>query len=390
MDIQKQNQRFIPIDYDIFGGLDVDKKSIATTFVDHGILLKSMNLPYDCKNLLNYTKKHFKGKRVAFAYEAGPTGFGLYDELTTLGYTCLVAAPSMIPRVPGQRVKTNRLDSKKIAESLRGGQLKSIHVPEASYRNLRHLIKLRDNFVKQAVANKCRIKALLLLEGIDFPEAPQSSQWSSKVIGELKELPLEGAISFKMNSLLSNLEFAKQKVLETIGEIRRFCKEDEEINRCVTYLTSIPGIGPVLATHLLARIGDYRNLKNARQIGAFLGLSPMENSTGDNVNRGPITRIGDARLRNKLIQGAWTAIRIDPDLREFYLRIYQRNPRNIAAKKAIVAVGRKLTGRIYAVLKEQRFYDIKKDNALDEDKALSSPLGTTRLNQQNLEIASVL
>src|SRR5438132_12412999 len=86
-------------------------------------------------------------QRVAFAYEAGPTGYGLYDGLVAQEFRCLIASPSMIPKAPGQRVKTNRLDSVGLTENLRGGQLKGIHVPSPLYRELRHLTQLRDTFV---------------------------------------------------------------------------------------------------------------------------------------------------------------------------------------------------------------------------------------------------
>lgn len=354
----KLDNGLIPNKYDVFGGLDVDKTSISVTFVDHEELVKSMRIPYSAENLISYVDKRFSGKKIAFAYEAGPTGYGLYDRLQALGYSCIVASPSMIPIVPGNRVKTNRLDSKKIALALRSGQLKSIHIPSHSYRQLRHLIKLRDMFIRQVAANKCRIKALLLFEGIPFPSAPPNSQWSKEVIFKLKELSLTDTLRFKMDTLLSNLEFAKTKAIETTREIRRFCRKDPELNRSIGYLTSIPGIGFIVASHLLARIGDWRQIKNVRQISAFLGLVPTEHSTGDTINKGQITRIGDSRLRNKLIQGAWYAVRIDPELKEFYQRIYERHPRDRAARKAIVAVARKLTTRIFAVLHEQRLYDI--------------------------------
>ncbi len=160
---------FVPRNYDVFAGLDVDKTSIAATFADHEGTIKSMSISYDADNLLNYVAKKFEGKRVAFAYEAGPTGYGLHDRLTTAGYPCLVVSPCMVPTAPGHHVKTNRLDSLKITGALRGGQLKSIHVPTTNYRDLRHLIQLRDTCVRQATATKCRIKALLLFEGIPFP-----------------------------------------------------------------------------------------------------------------------------------------------------------------------------------------------------------------------------
>lgn len=94
------NHCFIPGNYDLFAGLDVSKANVSVTFLDHREMVKSMCVPNCADNLLGYVRKHFPDKRVAFAYEAGPTGYGFYDYLTTQGYFCLVAAPSMIPTPP--------------------------------------------------------------------------------------------------------------------------------------------------------------------------------------------------------------------------------------------------------------------------------------------------
>lgn len=353
---------FIPRDYDIFGGLDVDKKSMAVTFRDHGTMRKSLKLPYSGRQLLNYTRKHFPGQRVAFVYEAGPTGFGLHDELTAASHPCLVVSPAMVPTAARPRVKTNRLDSNKLAEGLRGGQLRSIHVPATSYRELRHLVQLRDTQVAQLRASKCRIKSLLLYEGIPFPAA--NGQWSGQVLRELEALPCSGAVRFKLDQLIDALQFHFQSAARIQKEIRHYCQKDPELRQSISFLTSLPGVGSITATHALARLGDWRQISNVRQIAGFLGLVSSEHSTGDKENRGEITRIGDSRLRNKLIQCAWTAIRKDPELRAFYRRIYERQPKKVAARKAIVAVARKLTTRMYAVLKEQRPFVIRPDSSV--------------------------
>jgi transposase len=374
-----KGEQFIPHEYDFFAGLDVDKKSIAVTFMSHEGLLRSLSLPYQGDNLVSYVRKHFSGKKVAFAYEAGPTGWGLYDRLTGEGYRCVVAAPSMIPKAPGQRVKTNRLDSYKISENLRGGQLKSIHVPSRSYRQLRHLIQLRDTFMKETVGMKLRIKGLLLFEGIPFPPAPAGSQWSFMVKDQLKKCSCASPVRFKLDRLLESLEFCEKQALQTIKEIRRFCQQDPELSQCVRHLMTIPGIGWIVASHLLARIGDWREIQNVRQLGAFVGVVPTEHSTGDRTARGSITRTGDSRLRGKLIQAAWSAIRKDAELREFYRSVCQRHPRDRAARKAIVAVARKLTTRIYAVLKEQRPYVVRETvHSAPLTKEETVPQGTTR------------
>jgi transposase len=359
-----QVSRFIPGDYDIFAGLDVDKRSIAMTFSDHKTLLKSLRLPYSSAQLVNYVRKHFPQQRVAFVYEAGPTGFGLYDDLTTEGYPCLVVAPSMVPTAPGQRVKTNRLDGKKLSIGLRGGELRSIHVPAASYRELRHLVQLRDTYVRQLTATKLRIKSLLLYEGIPFPKAPPTSQWSARVVHELEALPCGETVRFKLNQLIGTLYFHFNMAATTQKQIRRFCQKEPELRQSISLLMSLPGIGWIVAAHTVARLGDWREIENVRSIAGFLGLVSSEHSTGDKVNRGPITRAGDSRLRNKLIQSAWVAIAKDPELRAFYRRIFERHPKKVAARKAIVAVARKLTTRMYAVLKEQRPYLIRPDSSI--------------------------
>src|SRR6478672_10499111 len=169
MTMQTRVSGIDPRSYDVFAGLDVDKRSIVATFTDWGQSEKSLRMPYNSEHLLNYVRRHFPNQRVAFVYEAGPTGFGLYDDLVAEGHPCLVVAPSMVPSAPGQRVKTNRLDSKKLSEGLRGGQLHSIHVPSPVYRDLRHLVQLRDTHVRQMTATKCRIKSLLLYQGMAFP-----------------------------------------------------------------------------------------------------------------------------------------------------------------------------------------------------------------------------
>ena len=130
---------FVPRHHDIFIGLDVDKASISLTCLDHEQMIKSLRMPYQAAGLLKFVERQFPGMQVAFVYEAGPTGFGLHDDLTHAGYPCLVVSPSMVPQAAGNRIKTNRLDSQRLAESLRGGQLKGIHVPSEPYRQLRHL-----------------------------------------------------------------------------------------------------------------------------------------------------------------------------------------------------------------------------------------------------------
>src|SRR5262249_46654294 len=119
---------------------------------------------------------------------------------------------------------------------------------------------------------------------------------------------------------------------------------------------SVSGLGWITSSHLLARIGNPSHLQRASQISAFVGLVACENSTGDKVRRGRITRLREPKLRCHLLHAAWNAIPKDPELRAFYDRVYKRHPFHQAPKKAIVAVANKLCRRIFAVLKTQRPY----------------------------------
>lgn len=370
---------FIPQEYDVFAGLDVDKRSMAATFATHQGVVRSVRLPYGVQPLVTHVRKHFAGQRIAFAYEAGPTGYGLYDGLTARAYPCVIAAPSMIPRAPGQRVKTNRLDSVTLAENLRGGQLKGIRVPTPVYRELRHLAHLRDTLVGGVVATKQRIKSLLLFEGLPFPPAPAGGQWSRAVQAALRALRGGKSVRFHLDQLLDHLAFTERQVRQTTREIRRFCRTDPELIQEIAYLRSVPGIGWIVASHVLARVGDWRQLGPGRELSGFLGIVPSERTTGDDIARGAITHTGDERLRAKLVQSAWAAIRQDGELREFYRRVSRRHPPDRGPRIAIVAVARKLTVRIAAVLREQRPYGVRQEvPSVPLTPAETVPQGTPR------------
>lgn len=358
-------------DCDLFVGIDVDKRSMAVTFVDHNVLKQSHKMPASAQNLLNHLSRHYPGRRAALAYEAGPTGYGLYDALNAAGLRCMVVAPQLVPQPRGARVKTNRIDSVRLATALRSADIESIRVPEGVYRDMRHLVSLRNQHARQVQSTMYRIKALLLMQGLQFPSAPAGSQWSRRVVGELRQLECSATLRFHLDSLLDSLQFARQQKLRAHQQIRRLLREHADLGDSVRYLRSIPGVGWVIAYNVLARVGDWRNLRNVRELGAFIGVVPCENSTGDRTERGNITRSGDAKLRSMLIEGAWAAIRKDAELREFFNRICKRHPRDRAAKVAIVAVARKLTHRMYAVLTERREYTAERPAKTDAASSAS-------------------
>jgi len=338
-----------PLDFDVFVGMDVDKRSNAVTVQDGLGLGRSVKMQHSAEMLLSFMQNHYAGQRAAFVYEAGPTGFGLHDAISAAGYPCLVVAPSLVPSVRGKRVKTNRLDSVKLATLLRGGQLTGIRVPSTKYRELRELTALRN----------AQVDEVLLRNSLEFPEAPASSQWSRRVISSLRSMQCSTALRFKLDSLLDDLEWHQYSALRAQAALRGMLDGDTELSESMGYLMSIPGVGWIIASYTLARVGDWRLLGRSEEMGAFLGLVPSEDSTGEDTDRGSITKCGDPRLRSMLIQGAWTAIRKDPELRAFYDGIYRRHSRNTAARVAIVAVARKMAVRMHCVLRQRRAYQIR-------------------------------
>jgi transposase len=208
-------------------------------------------------------------------------------------------------------------------------------------------------------AYKCRIKAELLKEGIAFPKAPKCSQWSRAVVAALRILECAPVIGYKINSMLDQIEYLTRQMCLVEVALRSHVNGDMDLRRCIEYLVSCPGIGWRIACYALARIGDWRCLGVSKESGAFFGLVPTENSTGDTTQRGSITKCGDPRLRSMLIQGAWMAIRKDGELKAFYDRIYASHSKKVAARVAIVAVARKLAERMHCVLKEQRKYELR-------------------------------
>ena len=343
-------------DYETFIGLDVDKNSFSFTVQDQFQKRKSKKMPSNPEHLYNYINNHFNHNKVICAYEAGPTGFHLHDYLGKQDIMCLITSPSSIPTARNETVKNNRIDSVKIADHLMSGKLKPIRVPQGAYRELRDLVKICENYTTDRKVARQRIKALLLYSNL-YPllEDPDTG-WSSNFIKELKNIECSFAVRQRLDMLIEDLEYARRKLLSVHRTLKSFCRENDQINQYMQYLQSIPGIGFTIAVMLLGKIGDPKNLQNPRELAAFVGLTPRENSTGDSVNRGPITHLGDKTLRYLLVEAAWVAIRKDTQLNQFFNRIRNKNHPKAASRIAITAVARKLTQIIYRVLKDERNY----------------------------------
>lgn len=359
-----------PRDYNLIIGIDVDKKSFTfkamdlspmkeftkNSLNDQIITQRAKKIPANPENFYNYVQNTFPNKKILCAYEAGPTGFHLYDYLTQKSVHCVVIAPTALGKAPNEKIKTNGTDTIKIIDYVLSSKFKSVRVPHGPYRELRSLIETRENYANNRKVAKQRIKALLLSADLYSKLKDPNATWSNNYIKELQHIECTQGVRNRLNMLLMDLDYARHQTLSVHKILKTFCKDHEEIDQYRTYLESIPGIGFIIALTVLARFGNPQNLKNQRELAAFVGLVPTENSTGEKVNKGSITRLGNKTLRFLLIEAAWVAIRHDIQLFQFFNRIRKRHHPSIAKKKAITAVARKITPRIYCVLKEQRKY----------------------------------
>ena len=347
-----------PKEYDMFIGIDTSKKSYSITHMDQNQNKHSLKSPADPQAVYNYFQKRFPDKRLLYVYEAGCTGYGLHDYLTSHSQNCIIVHPASVKQAPRDRVKNDRIDSQKLSEQALGGQLRGIRVPDETFRKLRHLATTRQSYAQDGRRSKQRIKSLLLFENIQLPQEIETGKhWTKKYRDSLKTIPIANeVVRFRLNILLEDLEHANKRLLLIHRELRTFCQKEPSIQKNLGILRSIPGFGFVVSTYFLSRIGDPANLRNVREIGSFAGVVPSEHSSGDKIQKGAITHMGDKELRRLLVQAAWIAIRKDRELEQFYNRIKNKNPRNCGPQIAIVAVARKLTARAHKVLKEQRAY----------------------------------
>jgi transposase len=182
--------------------------------------------------------------------------------------------------------------------------------------------------------------------------------WCRSYFEDLKHLECNPSVRLRMDTLISDHDYACSQLLMVYKQMRQFIADRPEIRDYMSYLCTIPGIGFITAVTVLGRIGDPALLNNPREIGCFAGLTPREWSTGDRQQMGRISHFGDGVLRSLLVEASWVAIRKDKELEMFYHRLSRNNHPRGSAQKAIVAVARKLTMRIFRVLKDHRPYSV--------------------------------
>jgi transposase len=263
--------------------------------------------------------------------------------IKSLGHGCIVVAPSLIPSKPGDRIKTNRRDAVNLAKLLRAGELTAVWVPDERHEAMRDLVRARD-----AAANDYRIKrqnvsSLLLRLGLHYP----GKYLGRAHINRLTSLKLESRAAHCLREML--LAVRQVGTDRSVGAAMREAVADWSLAPVIEAVQAMRGIDMVGAVAFLAELGDLSRFENPRQLMAYLGLTPSERSTGENVKRGGITKAGNARARRLLIGAAWS-YRFPPRVsKDMQTRIgaAPRTAREIAWKAQMRLCGRfrTLTGK---------------------------------------------
>jgi transposase len=241
--------------------------------------------------------------RLAFCYEAGPTGYGLYRQITSLGHECVVAAPSLIPKKAGDRVKTNRRDALGMVTQFRAGELTAVWVPDPRHEAMRDLTRARGAAVEDLRSKRQQVSSFLLRLGLHYGGKKTWTKTHMSWLAGLKLDHAEQRIAFE--EMLLAVRQAQERMARLEAAIRA-AVPDWSLAEVVDALMAMRGIDMISATAFLAEIGDLSRFRTPRELMGYLGLVPSEHSTGDTVRRGGITKTGNRRARSILVECAWS------------------------------------------------------------------------------------
>lgn len=359
----------------IYVGLDVHKDSItiavARTAREPAESWKT--IPYDGVRLvkaLNLLVQDRHALRVC--YEAGPTGFGLCRRLRQAGIDCIVVAPSLVPGKPGDRVKTDRRDARKLAHFLRSGDLTKVHVPDEAAEAIRDLERARDDAKCAERVARHQLSKFLLRHDRHW----DGTTWTKKHLDWIRtqkfDYPAQQRV---LEDYVKTVEDLNERV-ERLTEAMETLVQETVLAPLVTALQAFRGISMVSAVTIAAEVGgDLKRFSTAGQFMSYVGLTPSEDSTGKRRRQGPITRCGNGHLRRILVEAAWhyrhTPV-MSKELRrrnrgvaagvrriawETQKRLHKRFYHLIQAgknsQKAVIAVARELAGFIWSVGQEK-------------------------------------
>lgn len=339
----------------IYIGFDAHLKSWKVTILTEKVAVKTFSQDPNPELLYEYLKRNFPGGIYHSAYEAGFCGYWIHNKLISLGVNSIVVNPADIPTTNKERVqKEDKRDSRKIARSLRNGDLKAIYVPGLKTLEDRGLLRARATMVKDLTRFKNRIKSFLHFHGIEYPESFSKPQthWSKRFMTWLESIELtEESGNVSLRSFIHQSENLRATILDLTKQIQKLSQTGPYQND-VKLLRSLPGIGILTAMIILTELESILRFSNLDQLCSYVGLVPSTNSSGEEEKTGDITPRGHSVLRNAIIESSWIAIRHDPVLLKSYLDYCKRMEPN----EAIVRIAKKLLSRVKFVLKNKQPY----------------------------------
>ncbi len=354
-------------------GLDVHAETIAVAVAELGgevrALGESPNRPESIRRLM---KTLGPADHLRVCDEAGPTGYVLSWQLTALGVTCEVVAPTLVPVKAGDRVKTNRRDALKLARSYRAGDLTPVWVPDAAHEALRDLVRAREAAKKDQLRARHRLGKFLLRHGRRPPTA--MTPWTQRHLTWVK-----GEVHFEQPAQEATLLDYIHEVDHVAGRLERLERAIDEavktapvrMRAVIEALQALRGIALVSAVTIVAEVGELSRFAKPRQLMGYRGAVASEHSSGERTRRGGITKTGNAHLRRIVIEAAW-AYRHRPSVggalrkRQAMLtdevkaiawkaqhRLHARYRKLVGRGKCpqhvVTAVGRELLGFIWAI-----------------------------------------
>jgi transposase len=355
-----------------FIGLDVHAETIAVAVAEPDGEVRSVGvIPNRPESIRKLVKKLGPVDQLRVCYEAGPTGYVLYWELTALDVKCEVVAPTLVPMKAGDRVKTDRRDALKLARSYRAGDLTPVWVPDAAHEALRDLVRAREAAKKDQLRARHRLGKFLLRHGRRPPTA--MNPWTQAHFTWIKTVHfVHAAQEATLLDYLHEVEHMADRIARLERAIDEAVKTAPERMRAVIEaLQALRGIALVSAVTIVAEVGELSRFTKPRQLMGYSGAVASEDSTGTRIRRGGITKTGNAHLRRVVIEAAW-AYRYRPAVgatlrkrqasaseevkaiawkaqHRLNARYRHLTARGKCKQETVTAVGRELLGFIWAI-----------------------------------------